>query len=72
MATSEERRRRGQEIVKKYRPICGNDSYAAASDAIADILLSVAENEDEASRLLRAAEMDYRSHKEGESFVTEG
>jgi hypothetical protein len=72
MATSEERRHRGQEIVKKYRPLCGQDSYAAASDAITDILLSVAENEDEASQILRSAEMDYRAAAEGESFAAEG
>jgi hypothetical protein len=72
MATQQERRRRGEEVLKKYRPLCNNDNYAAASDAIADILLAVAENEDEASQVLQSAEIDYRSCAEGESFATEG
>ena len=72
MATSEERRRRGAEVIKKYRPISGNDKYAAAADAIADILLSVAEDEDEAHQIVRSAEMDFRSACECEGFAAEG
>jgi hypothetical protein len=72
MASFEERRRRGSEIVKKYKPSCANDAYAAATDAIADILLAIAEGEDEARQVLSAAEIDYRSALEGESFAGEG
>jgi hypothetical protein len=72
MASSEERKRRGGDIVKKYKPSCASDSYAAAADAITDILLSVAETEDEARQLLHAAEVDYRGTVEGESFAGEG
>ncbi len=72
MATTEERKRRGLEIVRRYRPICGNDSYAAAADAIADILMSVAENEEEARQIAHAAEIDFRSAIEGEDLMAEG
>jgi len=72
MATSEERKRRGHDIIRKYRPLCGNDNYAAAADAIADILLSIAESEDEATQILHSAEIDYRTTAEGESFLAEG
>jgi hypothetical protein len=72
MATCEERRRRGGEVVKKYRPLCSNDSYAAAADAITDILLAVAQNEDEATQILQSAEMDFKTAAEGESFLAEG
>jgi hypothetical protein len=72
MASFEERRRRGGEIVKKYKPSCANDAYAAATDAITDILLSVAQGEDEARQILAAAEIDYRGTLEGESFAGEG
>jgi hypothetical protein len=67
----EDRRKRGNELLKKYRP-SGNDKYAAAADAIADILLSVAENTDEAGQILRAAEEDFLCAIEGEGFVAEG
>lgn len=72
MAIPEERRKRGLELLKKYRAAAGNDNYAAAADAISDILLSVALNEDEGSQIIRAAEMDFHCALEGESFATEG
>lgn len=72
MSTLEVRRKRGEEIVKKYRPLSGSDTYACAADAIADILLFVAENEDEGTQVLQAAEMDFRNASEGERFLTEG
>lgn len=72
MASSEERKRRGLEIIKKYKASAGNDAYAAASDAIAEILIAVAESEDDAGRLLHSAEMDYRSTIEGENIAGEG
>lgn len=72
MATLQERKRRGEDIIKKYRPLSGNDPYAAATDAICDILLFVATNEDEATQLLQSAEADFRSAAEAESFLTEG
>jgi hypothetical protein len=72
MPTLEERKRRGQEIVKKYRVLGGNDPYTAAVDAITDMLLFVAQNEGEATQLLQCAEMDFRNEAQGESFLTEG
>ncbi len=72
MSTLEERKRRGQEAIKKYRAISGNDPYTAAVDAITDILLFVAQNEGEATQLLQCAEMDFRTEVQGESFLTEG
>lgn len=70
--TVDERKRRGQEVVKKYRSCSGTDPYACAADAIADILLFVSQSEDEAIKILHAAEMDYRNAAEGESFAAEG
>jgi hypothetical protein len=72
MSTLRERRRRGEEICKKYRPISGNDSYACAADAICEILLSVAQNESEARQILHSAEIDFRNVAETESFLAEG
>ncbi len=72
MPTLEERKRRGQDLLKKYRGVSGTDPYACAADAISDILISVAQNEDEATQLLQAAEMEFRNAVEGESFLNEG
>ena len=72
MAITDDRKKRGQEILKKYRSIGGSDAYSAASDAIADILLCVAQNEQEATQILHSAEVDFRSTAEGESFASEG
>ena len=72
MSTLSERRRRGEDICKKYRAVSGNDSYACAADAIGDILLAVAKNEQEATRLLHSAEIDFRNAAEAESFLAEG
>jgi hypothetical protein len=72
MSTLEERRRRGEELVRKYRRVNNNDSYASAVDAIADILLYVAQSEGEATQLLQSAEMDFRNEAQAERFLTEG
>ncbi len=72
MTTLEERRRRGQEIIKRYRSVTGNDPYASAVDAITDLLLLVAQNESEATQLLQSAEMEFRNEAESEKFLTEG
>ena len=72
MSTLTERRRRGEDICKKYRAISGADAYACATDAIGDILLAVAKSEQEAARLLHAAEIDFRNAAEAESFMAEG
>ena len=72
MAISDERRKRGAELLKKYRASPGTDKYAAAADAIADILLCTVDNEDEGAKVLRAAEVDFRSAIEGEGFAAEG
>ncbi|MBV9082937.1 MAG: hypothetical protein JOZ62_09690 [Acidobacteriaceae bacterium] len=58
--------------MKKYLPGCGNDKYAAAADAITDILLSTAETEEEATQILQSAELDFRTEAEGEQFLAEG
>lgn len=72
MPTFEERKRRGQETIKRYRSASGNDPYAAAVDAISDILLFVAQTEAEATQLLQCAEMDFRNEDQAERFLTEG
>jgi hypothetical protein len=72
MKPAEARRRRGQEIIKRYKPISGADQYACATDAIADILLAVCENVQEASSLLQAAETDYVNAGDIESVISEG
>ena len=68
----EQRKRRGQEITKKYRPVSGEDCYACAVDAIADILLATSRTEEEATQMLQAAEVDFRNSAEVETFFTEG
>jgi hypothetical protein len=72
MSTVQERQRRGAELIKKYRASSGSDVYACATDAIADILLFVAQSEEEATQLLHSAEIDFRNSAENESFATEG
>jgi len=72
MTPLQQRKRRGEETIKRYRPLSGPDSYACAADAIADILLFIAQNDSEATQLLQSAEMDFRSELQGESFLTEG
>jgi hypothetical protein len=72
MATSDQRKRRGAEILKKYLPSCSHDSYAAGADAIVDILFYVAQDPDDAARILQSAEHDFRSAMEGEEFLAEG
>ncbi|HMF77092.1 MAG TPA: hypothetical protein VK604_15650 [Bryobacteraceae bacterium] len=72
MSTLKERKRRGEEIAKRYRAIAGNDPYSAAVDAITDILLAVAQSEREANQLIHAAEIEFRNAAEMESFLAEG
>jgi hypothetical protein len=72
MSTVKERKRRGEEITKRYRAITGNDPYASAVDAIADILLAVAQTEREAIQIIQAAEIEFRNAAELESFLAEG
>jgi len=72
MSTLQERKRRGEEIVRRYRRISSDDPYTSAVDAIADILLFVAQSEGEATQLLQSAEMDFRNEAQGEQFLTEG
>ena len=71
MSKQEERRKRGADVLKKYRSAGGN-KYAVAADAIADILLCVADTQEEANQVIRAAEEDYRCTVETEGFVAEG
>lgn len=72
MAISEERRRRGQETIKRYKSVSGSDPYAAANDAIADILLYVAKTSDEARQMLHCAEVDFNNELESEDLIAEG
>ena len=72
MATIRERKKRGEEIVKKYKPSSINDPYTCAVDAIADILLYVAENQTDGRKILHSAEVDFITSAEGEAFLTEG
>jgi len=72
MSTLEERKRRGAELMKRYRVKTADALYSSAVDAIADILLFIAQSEDEASQLLQSAEMDFRTVFESEQFVSEG
>ncbi len=72
MVTLKERKRRGEEIAKKYRTLTGNDSYAGAADAITDLLLAVAQSEREATKILHSAEAEFRSQFESEQIVSEG
>jgi hypothetical protein len=72
MVTLKERKRRGEEISKKYRALSGNNSYTGAVDAIADILLAVAQTEREATQILHSAEIEFRNQAESEKFLSEG
>lgn len=70
--TLKARKKRGDEIISRYSARTVDDKYAAASDAIADILLAVAQSDREAGQILHSAEVDYRNAAESESFVSEG
>lgn len=72
MSSIKDRTRRGEEILKQYRTKAATDRYAMAADAIADILLSVAQTHEEAVQLLQSAEIDFRNTAETESFLAEG
>ena len=72
MSPLEQRKRRGQETLKRYRALDGDDCYACAADAITEILLATAQTEEEATQLLQAAEVDFRNAAEVETFFTEG
>lgn len=72
MTTLRERKKRGEEIIKKYRTSANTDPYASAIDAIADVLLFVAQTEGEGTQILHAAEIDFRNSAESESFASEG
>jgi hypothetical protein len=72
MVTLKERKRRGEEIAKRYRHLTGNDSYAGAVDAITDLLLAVAQSEREAEQLLHSAEVEFRNQFESEKIISEG
>jgi hypothetical protein len=72
MAILEDRRKRGADILKKFGRSSDGNKFDAASDAIADILLSVADTQDDAEQILRAAEMDFRCLSETERCAEEG
>ncbi len=72
MSELEERKRRGQEIIKKYRSSGATDIYTCATDVITDILLFVAQSEDEGTQILQSAEMDFKLASEKERFFSEG
>jgi hypothetical protein len=66
------RKKAGDEVIAKYYSRLGNDKYAAAVDAIADILLAVSQTDADATKILHAAEVEFRNAAEVESFVSEG
>jgi hypothetical protein len=70
--TLQARQRSGEEITKKYQSRERTDRYAAAVDAISDILLANALDASEATKILHAAEVEYRNAAESETFVSEG
>jgi hypothetical protein len=72
MAILEDRRKRGAEILKKVTRSSDANKFDAAADLIADILLSVADSQDDAEQILRAAEMDFRCLIETEHCAEEG
>lgn len=72
MAILEDRRKRGADILKKFTRASEGNKFDAASDTIADILLSVAESQEEAEQIVRAAEMDFRCSVETEGCAEEG
>lgn len=43
-----------------------------AVDAISDILLAVAQTQEEATKILHSAEIEFRNLSEAESFLSEG
>jgi predicted transcriptional regulator len=70
--TLKARKKAGDEVIARYSSRVGNDKYAAAVDAIADILLAISETDADATKILHAAEIDFRNAAEVESFVSEG
>jgi hypothetical protein len=70
--TLRERKKNGEAIVAKYQALLRNDKYASAVDAIADILLAVAQTDGEGTQILHAAEVEFRNSAEMENFVSEG
>ena len=72
MSISEERKRRGQDTIKRYKLVSGSDAYASASDAITDILLYVAKTSEEARRILHGAELEFNNEVEREDLMAEG
>ena len=70
--TLKARKKRGEELIAKYQTRTSNDKYAAAVDAIADVLIGIAQSDSEATQILHAAEVEFRNAAETESFVSEG
>jgi hypothetical protein len=70
--TLKARKKSGEEIIAKYQTRTGNDKYAAAVDAIADILIAIAQTDGEGTQILHAAEVEFRNAAEFEAFVSEG
>jgi hypothetical protein len=70
--TLKARKKAGDEVIAKYYSRAGNDKYAAAVDAIADILLAISQTDADATKILHAAEVEFRNAAEVESFVSEG
>jgi hypothetical protein len=69
--TLQARKKRGEILIAKCQT-AGVDTYAAAADAIADILLAVAQSDLEATQILHGAEVEFRNAAESETFVSEG
>jgi hypothetical protein len=70
--TLKARKKAGEELIAKYQSRVGNDKYAAAVDSIADVLLAIAQTDADATKILHAAEVEFRNASEVETFVSEG
>jgi hypothetical protein len=72
MMTLKARKKSGEGLIAKYLTRAANDKYDAAVDAIADILLAIAQDDADAIKILHAAEVEFRNAAEMETFVSEG
>jgi len=70
--TLKARKKAGEDLIAKYQSRDRIDKYAAAVDAIADVLLAISQSDADATKILHAAEVEFRNASEVEAFVSEG
>jgi hypothetical protein len=70
--TLKARKKAGEELIGKYQSRDRVGKYEAAVDAIADILLAISQSDADATKILHAAEVEFRNSAEVEEFVSEG